>query len=82
MFQRGELQQIGRKFVVGGLLVTALTLLIIVFDEVANGGNDAIRATCVLFLWAGGFAIVLGAVLRIVGMGWSTPMPRPRPPRR
>lgn len=83
MFQRGELQQIGRKFVVGGLLVIAFTLLVIVADEVlGGGGSDAVRATCVLFLWAGGVAIALGIVLRIFGMGWSAPMPRTRPRRR
>ena len=77
MFQRGELQQIGRSFVVGGLLVTAITLLAVVADEVASGGNDAIRATCILFLWVGGVTIVLGMILRIVGS--TRPGARPKP---
>jgi hypothetical protein len=82
MFQRGELQQIGRRFVIGGLLVTAITLLIIVADEVASGGNQATRATCVLFLWAGVVTITLGMILRIVGSGRHGARPKPAPPRR
>ncbi|HEY6628172.1 MAG TPA: hypothetical protein VI193_04240 [Acidimicrobiia bacterium] len=82
MFQRGELQQIGKRFVVGGLLVTAITLLVIVADEVSSGGNAAIRATCVLFLWVGGVTITLGMILRIVGSGHAGARPKPVPPRR
>ena len=70
---------------VGGLLVTAITLLVIMADEVASGGSDAIRATCVLFLWVGGVTIAFGMILRIVGSTrpGAVPKPvRPRPHRR
>jgi NADH:ubiquinone oxidoreductase subunit K len=67
----------------GGLLVTAVTLSIIVVDQVVNGGSGAIRATCVLFLWSGGAAIALGMVLRILGTrSRFFTAPRPHPQRR
>jgi hypothetical protein len=84
MFQRSELQQIGRRVLAGGLIVAALTLSVVIIDQVVTGGTPAIRATCVLFLWTGGAAIAIGMILRIVGAGprLSRPMPRPRPQRR
>lgn len=84
MFQRNELQQIGRRVLISGLIVAAVTLSVITFDQVITGGTPAIRATCVLFLWTGGATIVIGMILRIIGAGSrrSRPLPRPRPQRR
>jgi len=84
MFQRSELQQIGRRVLAGGLIVAAITLLVVIVDQVVTGGTSAIRATCVLFLWTGGSAIAIGMILRLMSGGprLSRPMPRPRPRRR
>jgi hypothetical protein len=84
MFQRNELQQIGRRVLAGGLSLAAFTLLVIIIDQLVTGGTAAIRATCVLFLWTGGSAIAIGMILRIVGGGArrSRPKPRVRPQRR
>lgn len=84
MFQRSELQQIGTRVLTGALLVAALTLSVMVVDQFLTAGTQSIRATCVLFLWASGAAIVIGMILRLVGgrRGLSRPMPRTRPQRR
>lgn len=84
MFHRSELQQLGSRVLAGGLIVAAVTLSAIIADQVLTGGTASIRATCVLFLWSGGAAILIGMILRIVGARprFSRPMPRPRPRRR
>lgn len=84
MFHRGELQAMGRRVLAGGLIVAAITLSVIIVDQLVAGGTQSIRATCVLFLWAGGSAVAIGMILRLVGArpGHSRPMPRSRPQRR
>lgn len=84
MFHRSELQQMGSRVLAGGLTVVAVTLSIIVIDQVVTGGTPSIRATCVLFLWAGGAALAIGMILRLAGARHPLPrpMPRPRPKRR
>ncbi|MDP9494422.1 MAG: hypothetical protein M3P87_04195 [Actinomycetota bacterium] len=84
MFQRSELQQLGSRVLAGGLVVAAVTLSVVVADQVLTGGTLSIRATCVLFLWTSGAAILIGMILRIIGSRprLAGPMPRPRPRRR
>ena len=83
MFHREELALMGSRIMVVGLTVIAVALAIVVFDELATGGTPSIAATCVLFLWAGVGATVIGALLRIASSDRlrTRPMPRPRPHR-
>jgi hypothetical protein len=61
-----HLRKVGTEFIVGGLVVAAVSLAVLVYDESANRGTDVVVATCVLFLWIGGIAICGGLVLRAV----------------
>lgn len=78
MFQRNELQHIGRRVLACGLIVAAVTLLVIIIDQLATGGTPAIRATCVLFLGTGGSAIAIGVILHIAGGGPRLARPKPQ----
>jgi hypothetical protein len=84
MFDRTELYQMGSRVLTGGLIVIAVTLSVVIADLVITGGTSSIRATCVLFLWAGGSAVVIGMILRIVGRHRrrSRPLPQTRLRRR
>ena len=83
MFHREEMALMGTRIMVVGLTAIAITLAVIIVDELANGGTPSVRATCVLFLWAAVGALAIGAVLRVSTSYWfrAKPMPRPRPRR-
>lgn len=79
------MRKVGNEFLVGGLVLVAVSLIVIHLDELANGGQDSVVATCILFLWAGAIAVGLGLVLRSIGRvrrrsALSPFSPRWRPP--
>jgi hypothetical protein len=83
MFHREEMSLMGARIMVVGLTAIAVTLVVVVIDELATGGTPSVMATCVLFLWAAVGALMIGAILRI-GASRSLhvkPVPRPRPQR-
>ncbi|MEX1124303.1 MAG: hypothetical protein WEE53_01435 [Acidimicrobiia bacterium] len=82
MFWRSELHQMGSRVLAGGLIVAAVTLSVMLVDQVVTGGTQSIMATCVLFLWACGSAVVIGIILRMVGAHSRRGGPMPGPPLR
>jgi hypothetical protein len=83
MFHREEMALMGSRIMVVGLSAIAVTLAVVLVDELATGGTPSVMATCVLFLWAAVGALTIGALLRISASHWlrAKPMPRPRPQR-
>lgn len=83
MFHREEMALMGNRIMVVGLTAIAVTLAVVVVDELATGGTPSVMATCVLFLWAAMGALAVGAIVRISTSRWlrAKPMPRPRPQR-
>jgi uncharacterized membrane protein YidH (DUF202 family) len=90
---RQHLRRVGNGFLVGGLGIVALSLAVMVYDEMATRGTDAVVATCVLFLWVGGIGAGIGLLLRIVARarrsqlspfspGWRPPPVTRSRPRR
>jgi hypothetical protein len=56
---------LGNEFLVGGLVIAAISLAVIVYDQAVYGGTDAVVATCVLFLWLGGLVALAGFGFRV-----------------
>ncbi len=83
MFHREEMALMGSRIMVVGLAAIAVTLAVVVVDELATGGTPSVMATCVLFLWAAVGALAIGTIIRISTGRWlqGKPMPRPRPQR-
>lgn len=84
-----HLRKLGSEFLVGGLVIAAIALAVIVFDETVNGGTDAIVATSIIFLALGGLLVGIGLVFRVVARARSrsqrspfSPEWRPPPVKR
>jgi hypothetical protein len=60
------LRKVGNEFLVGGLVLAAVSLAVIVYDQAVYRGTEVVVATCVLFLGLGGLLVVIGLVLRAV----------------
>jgi hypothetical protein len=63
--QSRHLRKLGNEFLVGGLVIAAISLAVIVYDQAVYGGTDAVVATCVLFLWLGGLVALAGFGFRV-----------------
>lgn len=50
-----------------GLLVVAGALAVLAVAGWGRGSGDALVATCVLVIWAGGIATLAGLVMRFLG---------------
>jgi hypothetical protein len=66
-----HLRKVGNEFLIGGLVMGAVSLAIIVYDRAVYGGTDVVFATCVLFLGLGGLLAVIGLVIRAVARARS-----------